>query len=78
MQIKKGRCLIPASHFFEFTGTKRRNRSGDSPRLARIGSALQGCGAHQPLAAVETVERQASHMRSVALTPGDLNPHEAK
>jgi putative SOS response-associated peptidase YedK len=22
MQIKKGRCLIPASHFFEFTGTK--------------------------------------------------------
>jgi hypothetical protein len=22
MQIKKGRCLIPASHFFELTGTK--------------------------------------------------------
>ena len=39
-----GRCLVPASHFFEFTGTKSQNRSGSSPRPARNGFALPAYG----------------------------------
>ena len=43
-RFPKGRCLIPASHFFEFTGRNRRNRSGNSPKPAKTGSASPACG----------------------------------
>jgi putative SOS response-associated peptidase YedK len=45
-RFPKGRCLIPASHFFEFTGSKSRNRSGNSQGrrelvlLGRLGPEL--------------------------------------
>jgi putative SOS response-associated peptidase YedK len=43
-KFPKGRCLVPASHFFEFTGTKSRSRNGNSRRRARIGSASPDSG----------------------------------
>jgi putative SOS response-associated peptidase YedK len=34
-----GRCLVPASHFFEFPARNRQRRSGNSRKPTRIGSA---------------------------------------
>jgi putative SOS response-associated peptidase YedK len=39
-----GRCLVPASHFYEFTGKKRRRPHGNSRKPERTGSALRACG----------------------------------
>jgi putative SOS response-associated peptidase YedK len=44
-RFPKGRCLVPALHFFEFTGTKSRSRSGSSRRPGRTDSASRVCGA---------------------------------
>ena len=35
----RGRCLVPASHYFEFTGPRARRRAGALRKPARIGSA---------------------------------------
>jgi putative SOS response-associated peptidase YedK len=44
-----GRCLVPASHFFEFTGSKSPKTNGNSPRPARTGFALPGSGGQCPM-----------------------------
>lgn len=41
----KGRCLVPASHFFEFTGSNPRSRNGSSPNPETSGSASLASGA---------------------------------
>src|SRR5437763_1418647 len=43
-----GRCLVPASHFFEFTGTKSPKTKWNSPRPAKIGSASPAYGVQCP------------------------------
>jgi putative SOS response-associated peptidase YedK len=37
-----GRCLVPASHFYEFTGKNRRRLSGNSRKPARTGFCFAG------------------------------------
>jgi putative SOS response-associated peptidase YedK len=43
-----GRCLVPASHFYELRGKNRRRRSGNSRKPARTGSASRACGDRCP------------------------------
>ena len=46
--FRVGRCLVPASHFYEFTGKNRRRPNGNSRKPARTGSALRACGDRCP------------------------------
>jgi putative SOS response-associated peptidase YedK len=43
-----GRCLVPASWFYEFTGVDHRRRNGSSPRSESPGSALPAYGVQCP------------------------------